>query len=106
MSLHIAAVGDWTRSLYQLVKDGQDEQVSNPSLLPSDTCMHRFQRCDRVVPPHTEGVHALAGTWGSRLAPPAEGHLHAWMSTHTARSLHCAPPPCRATRLGTAFPGG
>lgn len=27
MTLHIAAVGDWTRSLYQLVKQGQDEQV-------------------------------------------------------------------------------
>ena len=27
MTLHIAAVGDWTRSLYQLVKQGRDEQV-------------------------------------------------------------------------------
>ncbi len=27
MTLHIAAVGDWTRSLYQLVKEGKDEQV-------------------------------------------------------------------------------
>lgn len=27
MTLHIAAVGDWTRSLYQMVKKGQDEQV-------------------------------------------------------------------------------
>ncbi|PRW60582.1 respiratory burst oxidase-like protein B [Chlorella sorokiniana] len=26
MTLHIAAVGDWTRSLYQLVKNGQDEE--------------------------------------------------------------------------------
>lgn len=28
MSLHIAAVGDWTRSLYSLVNDGHDEEVS------------------------------------------------------------------------------
>lgn len=28
MSLHIAAVGDWTRSLYQLVKEGRDDQAS------------------------------------------------------------------------------
>lgn len=70
MSLHIAAVGDWTRSLYQLVKDGQDEQVSNPSLFPSDTCMpdfsavtawcHPTQRvCTRSLAHGAPGWHRL-----------------------------------------------
>lgn len=92
MSLHIAAVGDWTHSLYQLVKEGRDDQASRitqfwalpmarsrparGSWLTHASCRGaRTQKHARLVPnctpppPPPTPIHLYRAAWLAKSSP-------------------------------------